>query len=635
VTATVPGSLGYHLAMGLRRLVGLDLRDSRLGELGTLTRELLETAARRVAEAEASAAPSEAPPTPPASEYRPERTLAHPDFLPAWFLRVGVERARSVARIELLDEGKPYFGTGFMLSPSLMMTNHHVLPNIEAARGARVFFDYEDDERGRQLSPQVFLTQPDRYFLANEILDFALVAVDGQPGRRWGTIPLCHAPAGLEPGARVNLIQHPGGGCKQIVVYGNRITKIADVALHYLADTEGGSSGSPVFNSRWELIALHHWGGVRDNVGVRMDQILKFLTVKGSERGAGPLLRELLEGVVDSGDFGLFATTGLTPPSPEERRAVEGPEERLVLDWMGGAEFLDPGYWDLAPLFVGSVASEVEHQRPKLEAIAELVDEAGADFMVLENIPAQLRAPLAEALRAREQGTMELGERALLCLDPAVSAEACVLEGEAAEIASGTCRGRPVLPPGFVQLQLTLARPGAASARALYLLFVELDPAHDLPSRAHRNELARVLGTLALSSGGDVVVMGALAGVLDRPGLRELVAPPELTILASPLGGDSPDVAAIAWIGDGQGADLEHVYCWPEVRSLHLDAKVERHDFERRVPLPLELSAAGAPLLLRGRFGELERAGTHVAEASGGVGREIEIDRHVKSIVLT
>jgi V8-like Glu-specific endopeptidase len=31
--------------------------------------------------------------------------------------------------------------------------------------------------------------------------------------------------------------------------------------VQYLTDTEPGSSGSPVFDSQWRLVALHHSGG--------------------------------------------------------------------------------------------------------------------------------------------------------------------------------------------------------------------------------------------------------------------------------------------------------------------------------------------------------------------------------------
>jgi V8-like Glu-specific endopeptidase len=30
--------------------------------------------------------------------------------------------------------------------------------------------------------------------------------------------------------------------------------------IHYTAPTEGGSSGSPVFNQAWQLVAVHHAG---------------------------------------------------------------------------------------------------------------------------------------------------------------------------------------------------------------------------------------------------------------------------------------------------------------------------------------------------------------------------------------
>lgn len=38
----------------------------------------------------------------------------------------------------------------------------------------------------------------------------------------------------------------------------NRVTRILETLIHYQTDTLGGSSGSPVFNDQWELIALHH-----------------------------------------------------------------------------------------------------------------------------------------------------------------------------------------------------------------------------------------------------------------------------------------------------------------------------------------------------------------------------------------
>src|SRR5690554_5307104 len=227
--------------------------------------------------------------------------------------------------------------------------------------------------------------------------------------------------------------------------------------------------------------------------------------------------------------------------------------------------------------------------------------------MILEGIPTGLRESLRETLAALEQSTIALGQRALLCLDPSISAEICGLQATQAELAAGMCNNRPVLPECYEQLALTLARAGSSTRRSLYLLFVELEPARDLPSRAHRNELARILGELALSFAGDVVIAGNLAGVLDQPGLRA-IDPPELSILALPI---SPatigsEGGAIAWIGDGRGADLEHLYCWPDVRALALDPKVERHPFERRLAIPPELAAAGLPLLVRACFGELE-----------------------------
>ena len=78
-------------------------------------------------------------------------------------------------------------------------------------------------------------------------------------------------------------MQHPRGKKKQVALRENRIIDTLQRFLHYSADTEPGSSGSPVFNDQWEVIALHHasvrapehteFGGVL-NEGIRVAAIL-------------------------------------------------------------------------------------------------------------------------------------------------------------------------------------------------------------------------------------------------------------------------------------------------------------------------------------------------------------------------
>lgn len=70
----------------------------------------------------------------------------------------------------------------------------------------------------------------------------------------------------LEKGSYVNIIQHPGGGYKQISLYRNILTYVDDRTVQYLSDTERGSSGSPVFNSNWEVVALHNSSGIAKEV---------------------------------------------------------------------------------------------------------------------------------------------------------------------------------------------------------------------------------------------------------------------------------------------------------------------------------------------------------------------------------
>jgi V8-like Glu-specific endopeptidase len=59
---------------------------------------------------------------------------------------------------------------------------------------------------------------------------------------------------------RVYVIGHPGGRDIEISLYDNLLLGFQDPRVHYRAPTEGGSSGSPVFDDKWRVIALHHAG---------------------------------------------------------------------------------------------------------------------------------------------------------------------------------------------------------------------------------------------------------------------------------------------------------------------------------------------------------------------------------------
>jgi endonuclease G, mitochondrial len=196
-----------------------------------------------------------------------ERVLGKPDFLGMDFLELAVAVARFVGRIHIrTGSGRTAgFGTGFMVSPRLLLTNNHVLGTEEEAAYSEVEFDYQQDRHGRLLPVVVFGLDPRAFFLTSEGLDFTLVAVheqslNGVPLTQYGWSRLIGAQGKALQGDALNIIQHPKGETKQIVLRSNHLVDLFDEFAHYVTDTEPGSSGSPVYSDQWEVVALHHSG---------------------------------------------------------------------------------------------------------------------------------------------------------------------------------------------------------------------------------------------------------------------------------------------------------------------------------------------------------------------------------------
>lgn len=222
-----------------------------------------------------------------------ERVLGHSDLMSVCFLERGLKVSRTVGRVRINDSrGRLVgYGTGFLVSPRLMITNNHVLRSAAEAGTSQLELNYQAGLDGASLPSVLFALDPGALFLTDTRLDYSLVAVkerslDGQALSEFGFNRLIEAEGKVLLGEYVNIIQHPNGEPKQLALRENQVVDLLEDFCHYETDTSPGSSGAPVYNDQWEVVALHHMG-----VPKRSEEG-KLLTVSGEawEEGMDPAL---------------------------------------------------------------------------------------------------------------------------------------------------------------------------------------------------------------------------------------------------------------------------------------------------------------------------------------------------------
>jgi endonuclease G, mitochondrial len=271
------------------------------------------------------------------------------DFLPCSFLSEGAALRRAVAYIEVNIPSDPSIGTGFLISPNLLLTNQHVVANAIAASAATVTFDREIDELGKPRETTVFALDPDRcaLFSPEEELDYALVALGArhsgsQTVADFGFCPLSDTPDRHVIGMNVNIVQHPRGMRKIVALRNNLLTARRETKLLYETDTEPGSSGAPVFSDSWDVVALHHWGAPMDDVddngkpipqnvneGIRISAIVRDLRTRLNT--LTPSARALVEEALQLGELST-TTSALGRPlgGPRPGQGSGGAEAKPV-----------------------------------------------------------------------------------------------------------------------------------------------------------------------------------------------------------------------------------------------------------------------------------------------------------------
>lgn len=201
-----------------------------------------------------------------------ERIIGTSDLMGIAFLERGLQIARSIGRVWVnVDGGRTdAYGTGFLVSPRLLLTNHHVLGDKNLAAKSLIQFDYALRADGKPYTPALFAVDAATFHLADQHLDYALVALapisqEGRSLAEFGWNRLLAEEGKIIAAQYGNVIQHPNGEMKQLTLRENRVVDVLPEFLHYTADTEPGSSGSPVYNDRWEVVALHHSGVWKTN----------------------------------------------------------------------------------------------------------------------------------------------------------------------------------------------------------------------------------------------------------------------------------------------------------------------------------------------------------------------------------
>ena len=253
-----------------------------------------------------------------------EAIIQNNDMDEFYFLELGHRVGQAVARIYVRGAQRGY-GTGFMIGKGLMMTNNHVIPSRDAARSALATFDHGLRSDNTPL-PSAHFQLSDEIFLTSEELDYTILSVTetsstGVSLDAFGSIELLPRSGKALKQEHVCIIQHPGGDFKKVTVRGNSVVGRSGDHLYYLSDTLPGSSGSPVFNTEWQLAALHHMAipandpaqGYIANRGVRVSSILKDIASRRGDPNSDASRVDALLQVV---------RTGPVPPAPPSPKVV-------------------------------------------------------------------------------------------------------------------------------------------------------------------------------------------------------------------------------------------------------------------------------------------------------------------------
>ncbi|WP_299472565.1 trypsin-like peptidase domain-containing protein [uncultured Roseibium sp.] len=367
-----------------------------------------------------------------------EATVGVLETAQAGLVSILAKRSRAVCRItvsgdDLLDfanrPASQWHGTGFLVAPNLLLTNHHVLNDVKVAQNAKAEFNYQITEEDildgppDSAPPAVsFSLNPDRLFVTSKVgeLDFTFVWIEAEAARQFGAIPMTRGSFTISKGEPTYIVHHPEGKPKRISLDDTEVMSINTAMLLYAADTARGSSGAPVFCDRGRLVALHHaWqsvskvrekfptltgylndGGRTDvvNEGIKLSAIAIDLERRIAEGGEEASQAATVLSAFNGSDSltGLFGSLGRYVPPVEEDASeastvddkAPSAYEKVVQVYNGSEQDIDIGAWNIEWF------NRDYGNKGKLERVATVITDLNLDIWAL----VEVSKPAVEAL---------------------------------------------------------------------------------------------------------------------------------------------------------------------------------------------------------------------------------------------
>ena len=192
-------------------------------------------------------------------------------------------RGRAVCKLIIGGVGSC---TGWLLGcEGHVMTNNHCVGDATDASNTDFLFDYQYSACTGTGTLTATTVATSATFIktspfSSSGLDYTLLKLPTNPTGTYGYLSLSSVAPSV--GDRIYIIGHPGGRRKEITVNSDQdaggfaqVNTLTTNGMRYYADTEGGSSGSPVLSNSSNLVySIHNTGGCTNGSYGRCDKLI-------------------------------------------------------------------------------------------------------------------------------------------------------------------------------------------------------------------------------------------------------------------------------------------------------------------------------------------------------------------------